>query len=274
MTKRFEILCATMHQTDFSKLKEMNVHSDIVYANQCNRTAYEELKFDGHTAKMISTQTRGVGKNRNLALLYASADICLLADDDVRYEDDMEEKILTEFANHLDADVMAFNVRCTNPDRHPPIYLKTKKWPRIAGIPWGTYRVAFRLSSMCKANVWFTMLFGGGCLFPAGEDTMWIDAMRKLGLTVYVSKEFIGTVSHKDSTWFDGYNERYYYGVGALHEAINPKISEIRFWYKIFKTRSQKNMSVHEKLKWLRHGKKGYHKMLSYEEYIKDVIDD
>ena len=27
---RFEILCVTMHQRDFSKLKEMNVHSDNV----------------------------------------------------------------------------------------------------------------------------------------------------------------------------------------------------------------------------------------------------
>ena len=89
----FEILCVTMHQNDFSKLTEMNVHSDIVYANQCDHTSYEEIEFEGHTAKMISTTTRGVGINRNLALTYATADICLMADDDVTYTDDMEQRV-------------------------------------------------------------------------------------------------------------------------------------------------------------------------------------
>ena len=28
----FEILCVTMHQNDFSKIKEMNIHSDVVFA--------------------------------------------------------------------------------------------------------------------------------------------------------------------------------------------------------------------------------------------------
>ena len=98
----FQILCVTMHQNDFSKLKEMNVHSDIVYANQCDHTCFEEIEFEGHTAKMISTQTKGVGINRNLVLTYAEGDICLLADDDVCYNDDAEEKILAEMLKIID----------------------------------------------------------------------------------------------------------------------------------------------------------------------------
>ena len=75
---RFEIACVTMHQKDFSKIQEMNIHSDVIFANQCDRTAYEEIAFEGHTARMISTETRGVGNNRNLALTYAKGDILLL----------------------------------------------------------------------------------------------------------------------------------------------------------------------------------------------------
>ena len=69
---RFEILCVTMHQNDFSKIKEMNIHSNVVFANQCDHTSFEECVINGHYAKMISTQTRGVGINRNFALAYAS----------------------------------------------------------------------------------------------------------------------------------------------------------------------------------------------------------
>ena len=66
----FEILFVTMNQNDFSKIKEMNIHTDVVFANQCNHTSYQEVEFEGHKAKMISTQTRGVGINRNLASMY------------------------------------------------------------------------------------------------------------------------------------------------------------------------------------------------------------
>ena len=101
---RFQILCATMHQKDFSKLEEMNIHSDVVFANQDNRFDYKELNFDGeHIAKLVTTNTVGVGKNRNIAFLYADADICLLADDDVVYKDNVEKIVLEEFNNYKDA---------------------------------------------------------------------------------------------------------------------------------------------------------------------------
>ena len=77
----FEILCVTMHQKDFSKIEQMNINSDVVFANQADTTSMDELEFNGHRARMITTDTRGVGVNRNLALTYAQGDICLFADD-------------------------------------------------------------------------------------------------------------------------------------------------------------------------------------------------
>ena len=127
----FEVLCATMHQNDFSILKEMNIQSDVVYANQCDHTSYQEMNFDGHIAKMISTQTRGVGKNRNLALTYASADICLFADDDVVYNDGYQKTICDFYEQHPDADVVIFNfVTSRNEIQSKNIVTTTKKLKR------------------------------------------------------------------------------------------------------------------------------------------------
>ena len=42
---KFEILCVTMHQRDFSKIQEMNIHSDVVFANQAETTKIEEYLF-------------------------------------------------------------------------------------------------------------------------------------------------------------------------------------------------------------------------------------
>ena len=127
---RFEILCVTMHQKDFSKIEQMNINSDVVFANQADRTSMNELEFNGHRARMITTDTRGVGVNRNLALTYAQGEICLFADDDVTYDDDMEERVLKEFDAHPDADVIIFHFD-TDSDRKQVKYPKTKKCGRF-----------------------------------------------------------------------------------------------------------------------------------------------
>ena len=105
---KLEVLCVTMHQTDFSKITEMNLHTDVFFANQADGYEFSELEFDGHCAKMLTTSTRGVGNNRNIALIHATAEYCLLADDDVVYNDDMEERVVSEFKAHPDADVNGY----------------------------------------------------------------------------------------------------------------------------------------------------------------------
>ena len=263
----FEILCVTMRQNDFSKIKEMNIHTDVVFANQCDHTSYEEVEFEGHTAKMISTQTRGVGVNRNLTLTYASAKYCLLADDDVVYVDDLEQKIVSEFEAHPDADIMIFHLDSDTPSRPQAKYPSTKKWPLYKGVPWGCIRVAVRLSAVRKANIWFTTLFGGGCVFPSGEDSKFLLDLRKAGLTIYVSKETIGNVSFATSTWFTGYDEKFYYGKGAFYQAVHPKTKFFWSMYFALRTYQCKEIRFLDKLKWMRYGVKGYQSFQSFDQF-------
>ncbi len=265
---RFEILCVTMHQKDFSKIEQMNIHSDVVFANQSDTTRYDELNFGGHCARMITTDTRGVGVNRNLALTYAKGEVCLFADDDVTYDDDMEQRVLAEFDAHPDADIIIFHLD-TDSDRKQIKYNQTKKCGRLSRTPWGAFRVAFRLSSVKKANLWFTTLFGGGCVFPSGEDSMWLADARKQGLTFYVSKETIGKVSFEESTWFTGYDEKFFYGKGAFYQAVHPKTKYLWMLYFAFRTKSKSKFSTEEKFVWMKNGIDGYAKAMSYSDYVK-----
>lgn len=263
---KFEILCVTMNQKDFSKIEEMNIHSNVVFANQCECTAYDELAFEGCIAKMISTQTRGVGINRNLSLSYASAEICLLADDDVVYNDDMEKKVLAEFDKYPDADIIIFHFDTDDKLRQQVKYSKTKRWSKLRGIPWGGFRIAFRLKSIRRANIWFTALFGGGTIFPSGEDSKFLIELCREGLTLYVSKETIGTVSFETSTWFTGRDEKYFYGKGAFYKSIHPRTVYLWTVYCALNI-TKSNLSFLQKLRWMKNGVFGYKKMLSFDDY-------
>ena len=266
----FELLCVTMHQNDFSKIKEMNINCDVVFANQSDRTDFSEKEFSGHKAKMITTSTRGVGINRNFALMYASADICLFGDDDVVYADDLEQKVVSEFESHPDADVIIFNLDSTDVSRTQKRYTETRKCGRFERMPWGAVRIAFRRDSVRKANVFFSTLFGGGCVFPSGEDSMWLTEAKRKGLVFYVSKEVIGQVSFDGSTWFTGYNEKFFYGKGAFYEAVHK--STRLFWqlYFSFRTRKMSKLPFKEKIKWMNYGAIGYKNLKSYDGFCSE----
>lgn len=265
----FEILCVTMHQNDFSKIEEMNINSNVIFANQTDHTSYDELEFNGYKAKMISTETRGVGINRNLTLIYANAQYCLFADDDVVYVDDLEKIVVDEFQKYPDADVIVFNLDTKGGLRAQRKYNKSRKCGKFERMPWGTVRIAVRLEAVKKANVWFTTLFGGGCVFPSGEDSLWLTDAKRKGLKFYVSKETIGTVSFDQSTWFTGADERFYYGKGAFYQAAHPKMIWLWMLYFAFRTRNSKDLSFKQKILWMKKGQCGYKKMLSYDDYMK-----
>lgn len=259
---RFEVLCVTMHQKDFSKIQQMNIRSDVVFANQCDHTGYEEISFDGYTAKMISTQTCGVGMNRNVSLMYASADICLLADDDMRYTDTYEQDIVKEFEMHPDADVMIFNIGPVDGKRPQKQNRRTRKIGALTKMPYGAPRIAFRLDALRRSNVWFTTLFGGGCKYSNGEDSIFLAELRRAGLKIYTSNAYIGDVDMSDSSWFQGANEEFYFNKGAYLKAVHPVMTVVYDLY--FLVRVQSNLSLKQRWLWLRKGNKAYRKGLSF----------
>ena len=264
---KFQILCVTMNQIDFSKIKDMNINSNIIFANQSNKVGYSELKIKNHIAKMITTNTKGVGINRNIALSYADAEICLFADDDVIYFDNLEDIILKEFVDYPSADVIIFHLESNSNERKLAKYSKTRRWKKYEPRPWGAVRIAFRLRAVQKANLWFSPLFGGGCVFPNGEDSMWIDSAFDANLKFYVSNKTIGYVDMSESSWFSGFDYKYFYAKGAFYQASYPRMIKIWMLYFAFRTRKMTMLTFKERLQWLEYGRHGYNSMKSYEEF-------
>lgn len=224
---KLEVLCATMHQTDFSKIKEMNIKSNVVFANQCDRTQYDEIEFDGHIAKMISTQTRGVGINRNIALMYSSGEYLLFSDDDLQYVDGYDKIIEGAFSEIPQADCIIFNIDTFGSQ------IKRRKNGRIKRVRWynalnyGAVRIAVKRLSVSRENIMFNRNFGGGTFFSCGEDTLYIVDMLKTGFKIYTYPQTIAVVDQTQSTWFRGFNEKYYYDKGILYASISRLFAKV-----------------------------------------------
>lgn len=107
-----QVLVTTMHQSDFSKFSQMNLQTDAVIANQTDKNEYIEMQINGNNAKLVSTDTRGTSRNRNIAMAHASqnADYVLFSDDDLIFNDGYEQKIISEFTKHPESEAIKFNI--------------------------------------------------------------------------------------------------------------------------------------------------------------------
>lgn len=213
-----EVLLSVMNLNK-KDLDKMNIKSKCIVINQCDKEKTDKYKnFTIHSYKET-----GVSNSRNRCLDHSSEDILLFCDNDVVYNKDYEKLVLKEFKNNPKADVIIFNFNVL--DRKKRIIKKRKKLHIYNSLNYATYNIAIRRKSI--KNIRFNPMFGPGAKFSNGSDTMFIKELYKHKLKVYSSPIYLGTVYNNNSTWFKGYNERYFYNKGALFTAINPKIRHL-----------------------------------------------
>ena len=268
--RRIEILCATINQTDFSKYKEMDIRNcDAVFANQAEKYAYEEMKTDSARVKMLTTATRGVGKNRNLALALATGEILLFADDDVRYEPDLSEIVNRAYQKFPDADMIIFGIQYTKQGKVYQSRLpETGRLSFFKALRYGTCVISIRRNTVLKYNLHFTELFGGGCVYSYGEDTDFIVQCFRKRLKIYSYHAVIASSSKDTSTCNTGYGEKYFYDKGAL--ARNSlRIMAFPYMFRMAQKKMQSELKFKEKLQHLWEGYINFPVLLSYDEWKK-----
>ena len=259
---RLQVLVATMHQKDLTLAKKMNIRCGAVIANQADRN--QILVEDD--LKMITTNTRGVGLNRNIAVLASDGDILLFADDDVVYNDDMPQAVLAAFRENPQADVLVFGMDIMkNGSVVEKRHLKNRRLHVFNAMRFGTYRIAIRRSALLRANIQFNQNFGGGCPFSSGEDSLFLKACFDRGLKVYAHEYVLGTCAKDASTWFVGYNEKYFYDRGVLMRYLFPCMPHLMALYFAVRFKRTTDIPVGLRIQLMQEGVRGGKHMRQYQ---------
>lgn len=223
---KFQLLVAAV-KADINKLPmTMNISSDAIISNQCGLDEIIDQKFNTHFIKFINNSGIGVGKNRNLALDNSDADICLFSDEDIVYEDDYEKKVLEAFDKHPKASVITFNVLV---DERRRTYFNEDvhqiKWNNYGRYP--AYAIAIKREDIVKNNIRYSELFGGGAKYSNGEDSLFLHDCLKKGLIMYTDTAVLGAETYRDSTWFKGYTDKYFFDRGVLYHFLYGKMAAL-----------------------------------------------
>ncbi len=250
----YQLIVSTMNRQDDSLIETMNIHSDAIIVNQADRFGYHETAVQEHTVKWYHFAERGIGLSRNSGMMRADADIIQFADDDMVFTETYEQDVMAEYEKHPEADVILFSNRCLNKDRMPYQVDTFGRVGRLEAVNFGGARITGRRDKLLHHNVTFSLLFGGGAKYAAGEDVTFIQDCIKAGLKVYKSPVIVSTMKQEDSTWFTGYHKKYYADKGALLAANFPLISRFGIYVQALKKSRRSEYSFKELLSFYREG--------------------
>ena len=232
MTIQTLVSCVNQNMEEVAS--KMNLQTDAIVINQCEKNGYLEYEHKGHIICCYDFKEKGVGLSRNNALLRATADIVLFSDEDIVYEDGYADKILAEFEKHPGADILLLNMDVAE-DRatYHTEAETTVKWYNCGRYP--TYSFAIRREKLHRFNITFSLLFGGGAKYSNGEDSIFIRDCLKKGMKAIAVPVTIGKEMPRPSTWFEGYTEKFFFDRGVLYRYLYGKMAlpfAIRFLVK------------------------------------------
>jgi glycosyltransferase involved in cell wall biosynthesis len=206
-------------------LNKMHIDSDCVVVNQCDRNEIDSMNYKNYKVTIVCSTDRGLSKSRNLALKHARADIVVIADDDIQYVDGYSKKIIEAYDKINDADIITFKVR-----EDKKYFSHIKKLNKILVHKITSYEITMCLHKI--KNIRFNEIFGTGSgYFSHGEENIFLtDCIRK-GERIYFYPQNIADLleDERPSTWFIGYDRRYFIDQGALYY----KLSNFFFFFYI-----------------------------------------
>lgn len=228
MTKyTFNVLLSCMWQTDTSIIEKSNLTScSTIVINQCK--CDQESIHNINMATIINTPTRGLSNSRNIGIKNSTADICLIADDDEIFSDDLQLLITSAYEKIPNADVIIFrlsNCPCKLGNR-------LKKLKRLDCLKVSSCQISFKLSSI-KEKVYFDPNLGAGTGNGASEENKFLlDCYNKRLNIYYVPIEIGKMKDNSGSTWFHGFDENYFFNRGKTTRYIlGKKLAVFYAWY-------------------------------------------
>lgn len=210
--------------------------------------------------RIYSFKEKGASVSRNRLIELAKEEICVLADDDMKYVDNYEKIITEEYQKIKDAEIILFYVENINQNREKSKKIGNKKVGKFDIMRARTPEITFKRKELQKYGVKFDEDFGPNAIFPKGEETIFLSDCLKKGVKIYSVNKKIGYVEYKKSTWFTGFNKEFLNAQGAIFARIAPNAYKIYIIQYILRKHKlyKKNVSLLEAYKEMLKGAKKY----------------
>lgn len=223
-----KVLISTMREDNPQGLiKKMNISTDAILVNQCGFDEKSLFIVDDNQINYICSDKIGLSRSRNMALQNADFnDIGVMADDDLRYVDNYSGLIEKAFNDNPEYDIITFQVEGIN--KHFKNYSdKSKELNYITSLKVSSVEIAFKIDKIKQSGVAFNELFGSGANYRMGEENIFLYECLRRGLKIKYIPLKIADLYVGDSSWFNGFNQKYFFDRGAVFTAMSRRWSTL-----------------------------------------------
>lgn len=233
-----EILISTI-DAGINKIFEILLpfRTDVKYLVSHQYTDEKYLPIPNHLIRkdVLVSQIPGKGltKSRNNAIRLATGDVCVIADDDVRYTNEYFNTVIDTYNNHT-YEVVCFkiskSVEVNELNEDYKFYPNTAlKINQLSDHSPSSIEITFRLDSVRKSKVFFDERFGLGSWLIGGEENLFIYDSINEGLNVWFVPKYIVKHPHECTiTSFSKYHERRVRVTGAMDMRLHGWISFLK----------------------------------------------
>lgn len=218
---RIETLAVAMNQHDHELVERMNLQTDALVGNQCDTSSDDCFSYQGLKITYLNRAERGAARNRNVVLERSTADVCVFADDDLRFVDGYPALVCEAFDACPQADILIFNLIEKHPIRKVNTRYRRVRWYSYG--PYGAPRLVLRRAAVVGAGLRFNEAFGGGARYSSGEDSIFLHDCIKRDLKVYAAPLALAELDqNSSSTHFTGFNRSFFFNKGAMYTHLHP----------------------------------------------------
>lgn len=212
-----EVLLSCMHQKDASIIEKSNLSQvPTLVVNQCD-TEIEHWENPNEIHRMFFTNDRGLSKSRNFAIENSVSDICLIADNDEIFKDNLVDIVEKAYSELPQADVIIFKISNAN----KRLGNKVRKLKKLKLLRVYSPQISFRRASVINKNIKFDIKLGAGTGNGGGEENKFLFDCRKNKLKIYYMPIVIAREEeNSESSWFHGYDEQFFYSKGAVNRYV------------------------------------------------------
>ncbi|MBT8259756.1 MAG: glycosyltransferase family 2 protein [Flavobacteriaceae bacterium] len=251
--KKIEILISTMNRTSMDFLYKMTEQLEFTSLEYLivNQTSKDKLLVSkDNNVRVINSFEKGLAKSRNVAIAHAKGDICLLADDDVKYFSKLNEKISQAFISKKEADIITFQMV----DEHgnlfrdyPDILKHNKKTLYLVN----SVGIAFKRKNLLDRKVLFNELFGLGSIFETADEYVFLRNALNKNLNMCFEPVSILEHAYKSSGKNEGF-DKLIFARAALFYKYSGFLAYLRLFkhlYLVYKNKGIKFSQLYSKYK-------------------------
>lgn len=108
----------------------------------------------------------------------------------------------------------------------------------------GVNGLAIKRSFLQSHQIMFDEEIGPGREIYCGEDSVFLNDLIKKKAKIYLSPTLISYVSQDESSWFDGYNERFFLSAGYIYAKIYGLLSPLVIIRRTIKSKKTKKCTA------------------------------